>query len=190
MPDHGERFERSSGEATEKGARKKAGEWEAELRAGGGQKVSHSWEAFRAAYEETKVFGLRVRTAEKITSVLNIVEAVMKPDIVRRINPLVALDIPEAASRVGRLRPPWRLLPAPESRAELGQGSEPDSARPEVPEAEQGPEREGDEGAGRSPRRNSSECWGPSSGLCCGSRRRFPICERPALRSRPNRSGF
>lgn len=86
-PVTGERYEKSSGTASEKEARKRAGEWQSELLAGGGQKQSSKWADFRTQYEEGKVFGLRGRTAEKISAMFNVVESTMKPDNVRRINP-------------------------------------------------------------------------------------------------------
>ena len=84
-PVTGEKIEKSSEETTEKEARKRAGEWQAELRAGGGKSTSARWEAFREAYENGKVFNLRDRTAEKICSTFNMVEELMKPDSVKRI---------------------------------------------------------------------------------------------------------
>lgn len=84
-PVTGEKIERSSGETSEKEARKRAGEWQAELRAGGGGKTTASWEAFREAYESGKVFNLRARTADKICCTFNVVEDLMKPDSVKRI---------------------------------------------------------------------------------------------------------
>ena len=86
-PITGERIEKSSGESTEKEARKRAGEWQAELQAGGGKASSAKWQPFRLRYETDKVFTLRVRTAEKICSMFNVIEEVMKPDNLRRINP-------------------------------------------------------------------------------------------------------
>ena len=86
-PITGEKFEKSSGETAETAARKKAGEWQAELKAGGGQRSSAAWQDFRLRYEEGKVFGLRKRTSEKIAAVLNVIEATMSPDNLRRINP-------------------------------------------------------------------------------------------------------
>jgi integrase len=86
-PITGERFERSSGETSEKAARKRAGEWEAELRAGGGGKLSVKWEEFRNAYESAMEMSLRIRTGEKIASVFNVIEETMKVDNIKRITP-------------------------------------------------------------------------------------------------------
>lgn len=86
-PITGERIEKSSGETTEKAARKSAGEWQAELLAGGGKSSSAKWQDFRMRYEDGKAFGLRATTGDKISSMFNVVENMMKPDNVRRINP-------------------------------------------------------------------------------------------------------
>ncbi len=86
-PITGEKLEKSSGETTEREARKRAGEWQAELIAGGGKSSSAKWQEFRLRYEEGKVFGLRQRTSEKISSMFNVVEDTMKPDNLRRITP-------------------------------------------------------------------------------------------------------
>ena len=86
-PVTGEKIEKSSGESTEKEARKRAGEWQAELQAGGGKSSSAKWQDFRLRYEEGKVFGLRLRTAEKISAMFNVIEEAMSPDNLRRINP-------------------------------------------------------------------------------------------------------
>lgn len=86
-PITGEKFEKSSGVTTEKDARKCAGEWQAELRAGGGKSSSAKWPEFRLRYEEDKVFGLRTRTQDKICSMFNVIEETMNPDNVRRITP-------------------------------------------------------------------------------------------------------
>lgn len=86
-PITGERFERSSGETCEKEARKRAGKWEAELRAGGGGKLSFIWEEFRTAYENATEVSLRIGTASKIAGMFNVVEELMKPDNIKRITP-------------------------------------------------------------------------------------------------------
>lgn len=86
-PVTGERIEKSSGATSEKEAGKRAGEWQAELRAGGGGKSSASWEAFRAAYEDGKAFSMRKGTQEKIGSMFNVVEDLMRPDNIRRVTP-------------------------------------------------------------------------------------------------------
>ncbi len=86
-PITGARIEKSSGETTEKEARKKAGEWQAELRSGNGKSGSAKWQEFRLRYEEGKVFGLRQSTSEKISAMFNVIEEVMKPDNVKRITP-------------------------------------------------------------------------------------------------------
>ena len=86
-PVTGERFEKSSGEITEKAARKKAGEWELELRAGGGRRLSANWDDFRHAYEASADLSLRDRTFSKITAVFNIIEETMKIDNLRRVTP-------------------------------------------------------------------------------------------------------
>lgn len=86
-PVTGERIEKSSGETTEKAARKSAGEWQAELLAGGGKSSSAKWQDFRMRYEDGKAFGLRATTGDKISSMFNVVENMMKPDNVRRITP-------------------------------------------------------------------------------------------------------
>ena len=85
-PITGERVEKSSGEPTEKEARRRAAEWQAELRAGGGGKVSVRWEEFRSGYEAATDISLRAGTSSKIASMCNVVETYMKPDTVRRIN--------------------------------------------------------------------------------------------------------
>ncbi len=85
-PITGERVEKSSGEQTEKEARRRAAEWQAELRAGGGGKVSVRWEEFRSGYECATDISLRAGTSSKIASMCNVVETYMKPDTVRRIN--------------------------------------------------------------------------------------------------------
>jgi integrase len=84
-PVTGDRIEKSSGETSEKEARKRAGEWQAELLAGGGGKTTATWEAFREAYESGKVFNLRSGTADKVSCMFNVVESIMKPDSVKRI---------------------------------------------------------------------------------------------------------
>jgi integrase len=86
-PITGERFERSSGETSEKEARKRAGEWEAELRAGGGGKLSLNWDEFRTAYETATEVSLRSGTGAKIAGMFNVVEEFMKPDNIKRITP-------------------------------------------------------------------------------------------------------
>lgn len=83
----GETFEKSSGETTEKEARKRAGEWQAELNAGGGHGTSAKWADFRARYEDGKAFGLRPKTSTKISATFNVIEETMKPDNLRRITP-------------------------------------------------------------------------------------------------------
>ena len=85
-PITGQKFWKSSGETSESKARKKAGELQAELRAGQpGRASKGTWADFRKAYEEGKVFMLRERTADKVASMFNVVEDLMKPDNVRRI---------------------------------------------------------------------------------------------------------
>lgn len=64
-----------------------AGEWQAELRGGGGKSSSAKWQEFRLRYEEDKVFGLRKGTEAKICSMFNVVEDPMKPENLRRITP-------------------------------------------------------------------------------------------------------
>lgn len=86
-PITGEMIEKSSGVSNEKDARKCAGEWQAELRAGGGKSSSAKWQEFRLRYEEDKVFGLRSGTQDKICSMFNVIEETMKPDNLRRITP-------------------------------------------------------------------------------------------------------
>ncbi len=86
-PITGEKIEKSSGETTEKEARKRAGEWQAELQSGGGKSSSAKWQDFRMRYEDGKVFGLRPATQDKISSMFNVVEDMMKPDNLRRITP-------------------------------------------------------------------------------------------------------
>ena len=86
-PVTGEKIEKSSEETTEKEARKRAGEWQAELRAGKGKSSSAKWNEFRTRYEQDKAFGLREGTAGKISSVFNTIEELMSPDNVRRITP-------------------------------------------------------------------------------------------------------
>jgi integrase len=87
-PVTGERFEKSSGEISEKEARKQAGEWQAELQAGGGVRSgSAKWEAFRSAYESAMMISLRATTNDKISGLLNVVEETMKLDDLRRITP-------------------------------------------------------------------------------------------------------
>ena len=86
-PVTGERFERSSGETSEKEARKRAGKWEEELRAGRGGKVSVNWDEFRTAYENATEVSLRAGTGAKIAGMFNIVEEFMKPDNIKRITP-------------------------------------------------------------------------------------------------------
>ncbi len=67
-PITGERFEKSSGATTETAARKKAGEWETELKAGGGGRFSAKWDDFRSAYEAATEISLRTRTGDKISA--------------------------------------------------------------------------------------------------------------------------
>lgn len=86
-PITGERFEKSSGETNEREARKRAGEWEAELKAGGGGRVSAKWDEFRIAYEAATEISLRTRTGDKISAVFNVIEETMKPDNLKRITP-------------------------------------------------------------------------------------------------------
>jgi len=86
-PITGEKIEKSSGATSEKEARKQAGEWESELRTGGGRKYSALWMDFRLAYEAATDISLRVRTVEKISAVFNVIEATMKPDNLKRITP-------------------------------------------------------------------------------------------------------
>ena len=50
-PITGERVEKSSGETSERAARKRASEWQAELNAGGGKRVTAKWADFTEAYE-------------------------------------------------------------------------------------------------------------------------------------------
>ncbi len=98
----GEKFEKSSGTNNEKEARKKAGQWQAELLAGGGQKQSALWADFRTQYEEGKAFGLRDRTFEKITSMFNVIEATMSPDNIRRITPQWLTELQKRLLERGR----------------------------------------------------------------------------------------
>ncbi|MBL8818857.1 MAG: site-specific integrase [Planctomyces sp.] len=86
-PITGERVEKSSGEKSEKEARKKAGQWQAELRAGGGRSTSTRWTSFRAAYEKGKAPQIRETTSCKIFAMFNVIEDFMKPDDIRRITP-------------------------------------------------------------------------------------------------------
>lgn len=101
-PVTGERFEKSSGTASEREARKKAGEWQSELIAGGGKKHSVKWSDFRTKYEEGKAFGLRDRTFEKITSMFSVVESLMAPDNIRRITPQWLTELQKRLLKGGR----------------------------------------------------------------------------------------
>lgn len=86
-PITGEKIEKSSGVTTEKDARKKAGEWQAELRAGAGRSISTRWASFRDAYEKAKALQIRESTSSKIFAMFNVIEDLMKPDDLRRITP-------------------------------------------------------------------------------------------------------
>ena len=86
-PVTGEKIEKSSGESIEKEARKQAGKWQAELRAGGGGKTSARWDEFRSAYEAATDISLRSRTGDKISAVFNVIENTMKPDNLKRVTP-------------------------------------------------------------------------------------------------------
>lgn len=86
-PITGQEYSKSSGTQSEKEARKKAGEWQAELKAGIKGRISTKWESFRDAYESQKVVTLRRKTRDKVLSALNTVEQLMSPDDLRRITP-------------------------------------------------------------------------------------------------------
>ena len=86
-PITGQIFSKSSGTKSENDARKKAGEWQAQLKAGIAARTSTRWEAFRDAYESHKVSGLRPRTQDKALGALNVVQQLMNPDDLRRITP-------------------------------------------------------------------------------------------------------
>ena len=86
-PITGEKIERSSGTANRKQAQKQAGEWQAELRAGKSTRGSAKWAAFREAYEDNCSLRLRQQTLGKVASMFNVVEDIMRPDSLRRINP-------------------------------------------------------------------------------------------------------
>jgi integrase len=86
-PVTGEKIERSSGTANRKQAQKQAGEWQAELRAGKSARGSAKWAAFREAYEDNCSLRLRQQTLGKVASMFNVVEDIMRPDSLRRINP-------------------------------------------------------------------------------------------------------
>jgi len=85
-PITGQRIARSSGTTDPKQARKLAGEWEAELKAGKPGAKSAKWAAFREAYEDHASVRLRASTIGKITSMFNVVEDAMRPDSLRRIS--------------------------------------------------------------------------------------------------------
>lgn len=101
-PVTGEKLEKSSGETTEREARKRAGEWQAELIAGGGKSSSAKWQEFRLRYEEDKVFGLRAGTSDKISSMFNVVEETMRPDNLRRITPQWLTTLQKRLLEAGR----------------------------------------------------------------------------------------
>ncbi len=101
-PVTGEKIEKSSGETTEREARKRAGEWQAELIAGGGKSSSAKWQEFRLRYEEDKVFGLRIGTSDKISSMFNVIEETMKPDNLRRITPQWLTTLQKRLLEAGR----------------------------------------------------------------------------------------
>jgi integrase len=90
-PVDGRRREKNSGTTNMKAAQRAAGEWQAELRAGGTSKLNTRWSVFTEAYESAKVVSLRENTMNAITVAFNAAENTMKPDTLARITPQWAI---------------------------------------------------------------------------------------------------
>jgi len=86
-PVDGRRREKNSGTTSDKAAQRAAGEWQAELRAGRGVKITAKWSVFTEAYESAVGSSLRDRTLSSIATAFNAAEKHMKPDTLARITP-------------------------------------------------------------------------------------------------------
>jgi len=86
-PVDGRRREKNSGTTSDKAAQRAAGEWQAELRAGRGVKITAKWDVFTEAYESAVGPSLRDRTLSSIATAFNAAEKHMKPDTLARITP-------------------------------------------------------------------------------------------------------
>lgn len=86
-PVDGKRREKNSGTTSMKAALRAAGEWQSELRAGLGVKITAKWDIFTAAYESAVSVSLRDRTLSSIATAFNAAEKHMKPDTLARITP-------------------------------------------------------------------------------------------------------
>ena len=86
-PVTGKRHHKSSGTRLKKQAQKAAGEWQAELRAGvaSTNRVTQ-WPAFRQAYEAHVEENQKDKSIEKIWSMFNVIEDLMRPDKLQRIS--------------------------------------------------------------------------------------------------------
>lgn len=85
-PVTGQDVEKSSRTSNKREATKRAGEWQAELRAGIATKKSNlRWDAFTEAYHDHVVATLRPKTAEKVLNTFNVITDTMKPDKLGRI---------------------------------------------------------------------------------------------------------
>jgi integrase len=86
-PETGRRKSKSAGTDDPKEAEKKRADLEYELNHGKYQEVSKlDWERFRQMFEEEYVAGLRPRSAEKYTTVLDVFEQIVNPAKLRAIN--------------------------------------------------------------------------------------------------------
>lgn len=90
-PVDGRRREKNSGTTNMKAAQRAAGEWQAQLRAGGTSKLNTRWSAFTEAYESAKFVSLRKRTMDSVSVAFNAAEKTMKPDTLARITPQWAI---------------------------------------------------------------------------------------------------
>lgn len=105
-PVTGQKVEKSSGTKNRSQAVKAAGRWQSELEKG--QAVSNNrlkWDAFRDAYQEFVESRLAEGTVVKVNSMFSVIDQTMKPDSVRRIQPLWITKFQSEMLKLGR-KPP------------------------------------------------------------------------------------